>query len=160
MNKTHLSTQLDVWANKTKRVNRINADADRALEPHLQAYDKKAEPIIAERDQKLAPLLAEIALIEKEIGPKLLAEITVEGAAPAPLETKLAVCQVTVDRKREIGVAEFIRAVPPRLRLDPNYNGCFSVLVGKVDKFLDAQSVARIVRPKLTPSVVFTLKND
>lgn len=160
MTKPELAAALELWAKKKKSVDKINADAERELEPFLQAYEKKAEPIITARDATLSPLLAELETLEKQIGRELLSLVTADGTAPAPLTTKNAIGQVNVDRKREIAPDVFMRAVPPRLRLDPAYASCFSVLMGKVDKFLDAATVARIARPKLTHSVSLTLKTD
>ena len=160
MTKAELTTALEDWARNKKRADSITAAADKKLEPHLLAYEKKAEPINAERDEKLAKPLAEMERLELEIRTAMLAQVTADGTAPAAIETDTAVAQVTVDRKREIDPATFMRAVPPRLRLDPSFIGCLSVLIGKAEKFLDKPTLARLVRPKLTPSVALTLKSE
>jgi hypothetical protein len=160
MTKPEITKRLEDWARKKKRVDNINAEADRKLAPHLAAYEKKASPIEAERDEKVAPLAADLDALEQEIRAALLSQVSPDGTAPAPVETDTAVAQVTIDRKREIDAAAFMRAVPPSQRRDPGYLGCLSVLVGRAEKFLPQMTLARLVRPKLTPSVALTLKSE
>jgi len=160
MSKQQIIKSLEDWARKKRRVDNINADADRKLQPLLDAYERKAEPVNADRDAKIQPLIAEMERLELEIRTALLSQVTADGTAPAPIEIDSAIAQVTVDRKREIDAATFMRAVPPRLRQDPGYIGCLSVLVGKAEKFLDRITLARVVKPKLTPSVAITLRSE
>lgn len=160
MTKPQIATILEAWARKKERANSINLAADRKLQPHLDVYEKKTAAIIAERDGKLLDLVPEMEKLELQVRNALLALVTAEGLAPAPIDIGVATAQVTVDRKREIDPAAFMRAVPPAMRREPLYMQCFSVLVGKVEKFLDAATLARIVRPKLTPSVAITLKSE
>ncbi|MEP6743836.1 MAG: hypothetical protein ABJB61_15170 [bacterium] len=161
MTKPQLTAKLDEWAKKKKRVDRINAEADARLEPLLKVYEAKAEPINAARDEKLASLLTEMETLEQEIRAAMLAAVNLDGTSSLPqAESGNAVAQLNTERRREIDTAAFMRAVPPRLRLDPAYIGCLSVLVGKADKFLPSPMLARLVRPKLTHSVTLTLKSE
>lgn len=161
MTKPELASKLQDWASKKKRANRLQAKRDADLQPHIDAYEKKAEEIIAAANKELEPVLSEMDALEKELTVAILALVKADGTTPmGQLESKAAIAQLNTDRRREIPVPAFMRAVPPSLRHTPAYFECLSVLVGKVDKLLDSRTVATIARPKLTHSVSLTLKSE
>lgn len=157
---TILKAKLEEWGKAKEKANRINAAADGQLEDLLATYEAKAEPILSERDRKLGPVLADLQNLEREITNALLKEVKPDGAIGIPqLDTEKAFAQVTVDRKRKLDPAEFMRSVHPRERHKPEFFACLTVLVTEAEKFLDKPTMQRLTGFKLSPSVVLKLKD-
>lgn len=162
MSKTsQLKLKLEEWQKLKTKVNRINAEADGQLEDLIVTFETKAEPINAERDRKLGPVLADLHKLETEIGDGMLAEVKRDGTIGIPqIETARALAQVTLDKKREINTAAFLRAVPPSRRQENAFFECLNVQIGKAEKFLDKPTMDRLTKLKLTPAVAVTLKPE
>lgn len=156
-----LQEKLNQWGETQKRVVKINRSRDQKLQPLLEEFDRKAEEINTAADARLEPLLAEMEALELEIRSTMLREVKPDGTSPiSQVDAETAVAVLTIERRREIDPAAFMRAVPPKLRRDPGFLGCLSVLIGKAEKFLDKQTLARLVHLKLSPSVALTLKDE
>lgn len=158
---TVLKQKLEDWQKLKLKANRINAEADGQLEDLIVTFETKAEPINAERDRKLGPVLADLHKLEAEIGETMLAEVKRDGTIGIPqIEAPRALAQVTLDKKREINTAAFLRAVPPARRQEPAFFECLNVQIGKAEKFLDKPTMDRLTKLKLTPAVAVTLKPE
>ncbi len=155
-----LTTKLDEWAKLQKKANRIEENRQTQLAPLIDTFEAKAAPINTEADRQLDPILDELRQIAEELNAELLGRIGADGSIPiAQIETAAALAQVTTDRKRAIDPAAFLRSVPPSQRHLPAFAGCLTVLIAKAEKFLDARTMARIAKPKLSHSVTVTLKS-
>lgn len=156
-----LTSKLENWERLKKQRDKIDAEADGQLEDLLATYEKKAEPIATERDRKLQPVLEKMTALENEIRADMMREIKADGSIGIPqIETKGALAQVLGSSKREIDPAAFIRATSPARRNEPGFFNCLSVLIGPAEKFLDAPTMARLARKKVTHSVDIKLKTD
>jgi hypothetical protein len=161
MTKFQLTTLLGTWSALSKKRARIESARANQLETMIRAFETKAEPINTAADRQLEPILEQLTGLEAEIRCAMLAGIQADGTIAIPqIENAAAFAQVTTDRKREISAAAFLRAVPPSRRNEPAFAECLSVLISKAEKFLDAVTMTRLVRPKLTHSVTVTLKPE
>ena len=156
-----IEEKLKEWEKLRAKANRINKEADGQLQDLIVTFETKAEPINAERDRKLGTVLADLQKLEQEISDGMLAEVKRDGTIGIPqIETLRALAQVTLDKKREINAAAFLRAVPPGRRQEPAFFECLNVQIGKAEKFLDKPTMDRLTKLKLTPAVAVTLKPE
>ena len=161
MTKTQLSAKLEAWSKASRKRLKIEKDRENQLQTLIDTYEKKAEPINAQADRQLDPIMEDLHTLEADIRTAMLAGVKPDGSIEIPqIENQFALAQVTIDKKREINSAAFLRAVPPSRRNEPGFFKCLSILITPAEKFLDAVTMARLVRPKLTPSVHLTLKEE
>ena len=161
MNKSQLTAKLEEWQQLKRREQRIHAEADGQLDDLVVTFERKAAPINLDRERKLVAVIDQMTAIENQLRDEMLRQIKPDGTIGIPqLETTLALAQVHASSKREIDPAAFIRATPPQRRNDPAFFACFTVQIGKAEKFLDQPTMTRLARPKITHSVALTLKSE
>lgn len=122
------------WSERQAAHKRITAKRDRLLQPLREQFDASANPINEQAAAKLRPIEEEINALEKQIKAAMLAEADANGSV-SRLSTATAEALVTTTSRREINPQTFFNNIPEDEHGHAFWS-CFSVLIGRAEKFL------------------------
>lgn len=135
-NKTLIKEKLDDWAKAKARLNKIEADRDKALAPLTDAYEKRCASIYEEANEKSRSLEEQLKNLEAEITRELGLGVNCDTRTCAVYQvaTDRAIARVqTSEGNREIAPEKFFDQVPPAKR-DSKFWGCVKILIGPAEK--------------------------
>jgi phage host-nuclease inhibitor protein Gam len=157
LNKSKIKEDLEQYAQTRQKIEKLESQRNKALDPLIKEHNEKTAPIIAKYDEKTAPLQDKLKTFEKNILDALKANVDAEGNPKEILiETETAKASVVKSQgSRVVDVEKFFAAVKEK---NQAFWNCLNVLIGKAETLIGKDKIDAISEKKTSFSLTVSLK--
>ena len=148
-----IAKALKRWATLRAKRAGIEAERERAIEPHRARFERRCAPIVARAAERLRPVEEELGALEKEITLAFLSALDERGNLKfTHVACATAVAEAITREERELDPQLFFNSVPPDQRNSAFYS-CFKTLIGRAEEFLGRKRLNELAHAKRTHRV-------